>query len=94
MGINKLNFFENGISTHPTLYGENVVLRLLNKEKRVLTLDELGFPASIATKLRRITKAPQGLIVLTGPTGAGKTTTLYALLSTINATQRNIVVKV
>ena len=78
------------VSTHPTLFGENVVLRLLNKEKRVLTLDELGFPTVIAAELRRITKAPQGLIVLTGPTGAGKTTTLYALLSTIDATTRNV----
>ncbi|MES2252283.1 MAG: GspE/PulE family protein [Pseudomonadota bacterium] len=78
------------VSTHPTLYGENVVLRLLNREKRVLTLDELGFPADIAAELRRITKAPQGLIILTGPTGAGKTTTLYALLSTIDTTTRNV----
>ncbi|MDP3371877.1 MAG: ATPase, T2SS/T4P/T4SS family [Candidatus Paracaedibacteraceae bacterium] len=86
----KGNDIDIRVSTHPTLYGENVVLRLLNKEKRVLTLDELGFPKIIATELRRITKAPQGLIVLTGPTGAGKTTTLYALLSTIDAMQRNI----
>lgn len=78
------------VSTHPTLYGENVVLRLLNREKRVLTLDELGFPANIAAELRRITKAPQGLIVLTGPTGAGKTTTLYAMLSTIDTSTRNV----
>ncbi len=78
------------VSTHPTLYGENVVLRLLNREKRVLTLDELGFPTNIAAELRRITKAPQGLIVLTGPTGAGKTTTLYAMLSTIDTSTRNV----
>jgi len=78
------------VSTHPTLYGENIVLRLLNREKRVLTLGELGFPTEIATELRRITKAPQGLIILTGPTCAGKTTTLYALLSTIDATTRNV----
>ena len=78
------------VSTHPTLYGENIVLRLLNREKRVLSLDELGFPTDIASDLRRITKAPQGLIVLTGPTGAGKTTTLYALLSTIDTATRNV----
>lgn len=78
------------VSTHPTLYGENIVLRLLNREKRVLTLDELGFPTNVAAELRRITKAPQGLIVLTGPTGAGKTTTLYAMLSTIDSLTRNV----
>ena len=78
------------VSTHPTLYGENVVLRLLNREKRVLSLDELGFPTDVAAELRRITKAPQGLIVLTGPTGAGKTTTLYAMLSTIDTSTRNV----
>jgi general secretion pathway protein E/type IV pilus assembly protein PilB len=78
------------VSSHPTLYGENIVLRLLNREKRVMALDELGFSESIAAELRRVTQSPQGLIILTGPTGAGKTTTLYALLSTIDTKTRNV----
>jgi type II secretory ATPase GspE/PulE/Tfp pilus assembly ATPase PilB-like protein len=78
------------VSTHPTLYGENAVLRLLDKAKRILSLDELGFPAMLATNVRCMTKAPQGLIILTGPTGAGKTTTLYALLSAMNPESRNM----
>lgn len=78
------------VSTHPTLYGENAVLRLLDKAKRILSLDELGFPTILAADVRRMAKAPQGLIILTGPTGAGKTTTLYALLSAMNPESRNI----
>jgi type II secretory ATPase GspE/PulE/Tfp pilus assembly ATPase PilB-like protein len=78
------------VSSHPTYYGENIVLRLMNKEKRIMTLEELGFPEKLAEDLKRVSCFPQGLIILTGPTGAGKTTTLYALLSSMDSKSRNI----
>lgn len=78
------------VSTHPTFYGENVVLRLLDKAKRVLSLHELGFKQEQARLLEQLTTAPQGMIIITGPTGSGKTTTLYALLAAMDANHRNI----
>ena len=79
------------ISTMPTQYGESVVMRLLNQSGGVLTLDRLGMPAPILERLRKVIQRPSGMILVTGPTGSGKTTTLYAALEEINTTERKII---
>ncbi|MBX9963603.1 MAG: Flp pilus assembly complex ATPase component TadA [Burkholderiales bacterium] len=79
------------ISTMPTQYGESVVMRLLNQSGGVLTLDRLGMPAPILERLRKVIQRPSGMILVTGPTGSGKTTTLYAALEELNTTERKII---
>lgn len=78
------------MSTISTLFGEKVVLRLLEKEN-VYNLGELGFSDGNLEKLRKMISAPHGIILVTGPTGSGKTTTLYAILNELNSKQKNIV---
>ena len=78
------------LSTHPTIFGENIVIRLLNKDKTILTLGELGFTKAHIDYLKLASTSPQGLIILSGPTGSGKTTTLYALFSQMDFESRNI----
>ena len=78
------------MSTITTLFGEKVVLRLFEKEN-VYNLGELGFSESNLTKLRKMIQAPHGIILVTGPTGSGKTTTLYAILNELNSKEKNIV---
>ena len=78
------------ISTFPTEYGEKVVLRLLMRDKQALTLDGLGVPPALSERLRTMAKRAHGLLLVTGPTGSGKTSTLYALLHEIDARARNI----
>ncbi|MBY0280849.1 MAG: Flp pilus assembly complex ATPase component TadA [Alphaproteobacteria bacterium] len=78
------------LSTHPTIFGENIVIRLLNTDKTLLTLDELGFTKEHIDYLKHASTSPQGLIILSGPTGSGKTTTLYALFSQMDYESRNI----
>lgn len=68
------------VSTTPTIHGESVVIRLLEKPAAALGLDALGFPPSKADALKRLIAQPNGILLITGPTGSGKTTTLYALL--------------
>jgi type IV pilus assembly protein PilB len=79
------------VSTVPAFLGEKVVLRLLDKGAPVYDLDALGIAAANLTRLRRLITRPQGLFLLTGPTGSGKTTTLYAILNEINSEAVNIV---
>ncbi|HOW59553.1 MAG TPA: ATPase, T2SS/T4P/T4SS family [Candidatus Omnitrophota bacterium] len=79
------------VSTFPTLFGENVVLRLLDKRAMLPNLAELGFSKEILECFTRMIARPFGIILVTGPTGSGKTTTLYSALSKINAEQKNIV---
>ena len=79
------------ISSMPTQYGESVVMRLLNQSGGVLTLDRLGMPAPILERLRKVIQRPSGMILVTGPTGSGKTTTLYAALEELNTTERKII---
>jgi len=68
------------VSTVPTLYGESVVLRLLDRGGRPVALDELGMDPETLTRFRRLAEQPHGILLATGPTGSGKTTTLYAAL--------------
>lgn len=79
------------ISTLPTLYGETCVIRLLNNETRPRSLDQLNFWPQELAMFKQALAAPQGLILLTGPTGSGKTTTAYAGLNSINHPAINIV---
>ena len=79
------------ISTLPTQHGESVVMRLLNQSAGLLSLDNLGLPDAVAQALARTLKRPSGMVVVTGPTGSGKTTTLYAALNALNDTERKII---
>lgn len=79
------------ISTIPTAFGERVVLRLLNKSGSLLTLTELGISPPQRELLEKVTAFPNGIFLITGPTGSGKTTTLYAILSAINKPAINII---
>ena len=78
------------MSTIPSAYGERVVLRLLDKQSGQLQLEQLAMPPAVLAGFRRALHCPHGIILVTGPTGSGKTTTLYAGLSEINDTARNI----
>jgi general secretion pathway protein E len=78
------------VSTLPSRFGERVVMRILDKDESRLDLDALSMPAQTLTRLRRALGRPNGVILVTGPTGSGKTTTLYAALSLLNVPSRNI----
>ena len=78
------------VSTCPTVYGENVVLRILDKSSLTLTLDSLGFPDRELRLSKELIISPYGIILVTGPTGSGKTTTLYAALQLLNKENVNI----
>ena len=78
------------VATMPTVHGENIVMRLLDKTKSLVPLENLGFSDHNVTLLKRLIKRPEGIIVVTGPTGSGKTTTLYSILSYINTIDTNI----
>ncbi len=78
------------VSTVPVLYGEKVVLRLLDKTRVPLDLGRLGFEKAALEAFRKAIHSPYGLVFLTGPTGSGKTTTLYAALNEINTLDKNI----
>jgi MSHA biogenesis protein MshE len=79
------------ISTMPTQYGESVVMRLLNQSGGALKLDSIGMPPAMVKKFRAIVQRPNGLVLVTGPTGSGKTTTLYGALSELNTTERKLI---
>ena len=79
------------VATIPSRFGETTTLRLLDPKRGIIPLQELGFPKEIHEKLAELIHLPNGLILVTGPTGSGKTTTLYSLLSTIIGTKRNII---
>ncbi|MFH1276930.1 MAG: GspE/PulE family protein [Candidatus Eisenbacteria bacterium] len=79
------------VSTLPTVMGEKVVLRILDRSALNLKLDELGFPANVGGGWRDMVRNPDGVVLVTGPTGSGKTSTLYATLEELNSIDRNIV---
>ncbi|MCX7770293.1 MAG: ATPase, T2SS/T4P/T4SS family [Proteobacteria bacterium] len=78
------------ISTYPVLGGENAVLRILDKSQVKIGLENLGFFPDDAQWLAKIVRAPYGMVIVTGPTGSGKTTTLYSCLSIVNSVSKNI----
>ena len=84
------NEFDIRVSSMPTLHGEKIVLRLLNKNTQSVTLDDLGFTDFEHNLYKDAIKKPQGVILISGPTGSGKTTTLYATLKEINKETTNI----
>ncbi len=84
------NLVDIRVSTIPTLDGERIVLRLLDKSNHKLGLDEIGLSEDILNSFRNLIKLAHGIILLTGPTGSGKTTTLYATLNELNCEERNI----
>lgn len=79
------------VATLPTRIGEKLTLRLLDPKRGIIPLEQLGFPSEIRESLSRLIGLPHGIILVTGPTGSGKTTTLYSLLSTIIGKERNII---
>ena len=79
------------VSVLPTSHGERVVLRLLEKENRLLNLTEMGFSPDRLRTIQQLIRLTHGILLVTGPTGSGKTTTLYAALSEINAPDKNII---
>ncbi len=78
------------ISTCPTIYGEKIALRILYAEKNILSIDKLGLLQDDKNTFLHAIKKPQGMILITGPTGSGKSTTLYTLLSILNTSEKNI----
>jgi MSHA biogenesis protein MshE len=83
--------FDVRLSTMPVQYGESVVMRLLNQSAEMLSLSHIGLPDDMLKKVRKIFNLPNGLLIVTGPTGSGKTTTLYGMLSELNTPQEKII---
>jgi MSHA biogenesis protein MshE len=79
------------LSTMPTQFGESIVMRLLNQSKGALSLDAIGMPPDMLKKFRAILARPNGLVLVTGPTGSGKTTTLYGALGELNTPDRKLI---
>ncbi|MCX6717689.1 MAG: GspE/PulE family protein [Candidatus Taylorbacteria bacterium] len=78
------------VSTFPSYYGEKVVMRILDQDRGVKTLDEMGLSPRYLKMVRDAMKRPYGMILISGPTGSGKTTTLYSMLSEINKDEKNV----
>jgi general secretion pathway protein E len=79
------------VSSVPTIYGESTVLRILDKSSIVLDIEKLGFPEDTLKGFRTLIERPHGIILVTGPTGSGKTTTLYCALEKINSPEKKII---
>lgn len=79
------------ISTLPTQYGESVVMRLLNQNTGLLELPRIGMPERVLERFRHALKRPSGMVLVTGPTGSGKTTTLYAALNELNSPEKKLI---
>src|SRR5437763_14916281 len=97
-GLIKIRFNENGVpkeidfrvSCLPTLFGEKIVMRLLDKDKLMLDMTRLGFEAESLAKFEAAILRPWGMVLVTGPTGSGKTNTLYSSIAKINTPETNI----
>src|SRR5690606_18788403 len=79
------------LSTMPVQFGESVVMRILDHTDGVLPLNKVGMPAEMMERFRRTITRPHGLVLVTGPTGSGKTTTLYGALSELNRPESKII---
>ncbi len=79
------------VSTIPTIYGESIVMRILDRGSTLVVLDHLGFPEDTIKRYKELITTPYGMLLVTGPTGSGKTTTLYAALSEINSDAKKII---
>ncbi len=79
------------ISTFPTICGENIVIRILDQSTALMGLEDLGFSKDIIRQYEALIKRPHGIVLVTGPTGSGKTTTLYASLNSINSPEKKII---
>ncbi|PKO54572.1 MAG: secretion system protein E [Betaproteobacteria bacterium HGW-Betaproteobacteria-2] len=78
------------VASHPTIHGENIVLRVLDREKSIIPMDRMGLRDETLEELKLMMTRPEGIVIVTGPTGSGKTTTLYSLLSHLNTESVNI----
>src|SRR6185295_17311838 len=83
--------FDMRVSSLPTADGEKIVLRILAQDRATVSLEELGFEAELLTGFRELLHRPQGMVLVTGPTGSGKTSTLYAALNRLKSETTNIV---
>lgn len=91
MRMEKVRFVDFRISVHATNFGQDAVIRILDPLRNLLPLDKLGFPPQMLRSCYKVIDNPQGLILMTGPTGSGKSTTLYSMLSYLNRTEKKIV---
>ncbi len=78
------------VASHPTTHGENIVLRILDRQKGIVPIEQIGLDESALHTLRALMAKPEGIVLVTGPTGSGKTTTLYSILSHVNTESVNI----
>ncbi len=78
------------VATQPTIHGENIVMRILDKKQSLVPIEELGLSKHNQHILKKLLQRPEGIIIVTGPTGSGKTTTLYSILGHINSIEQNI----
>ena len=85
-----INQVDLRLSTHPTIYGENIVIRILNKNNYNLNIESLGFNEDDIYYFKKIIKLNQGIIIFCGPTGSGKTTSIYSLMELIDKKSRNV----
>lgn len=83
--------FDVRLSSIPSQHGESVVMRLLNQSADLIKLEQMGIPTQMLTEIRRIMSLPHGLLLITGPTGSGKTTTLYGMLNELNTQDVKII---
>ncbi|MDD2717397.1 MAG: ATPase, T2SS/T4P/T4SS family [Candidatus Wallbacteria bacterium] len=79
------------VSVMPGIYGENAVIRILDNSHRFVDLEKLGFSEELVKILKNVTQSPQGICLVTGPTGSGKTSTLYSLLKQVNSKERKVI---
>jgi len=78
------------VSSFPTIYGENIVIRILDRSNVLMNMNQLGLEETILNVLKEVVESPNGVVLVTGPTGSGKTSTLYSFLATINSKDRNV----
>jgi len=88
---NKQHYFDIRVSVFPSVNGEVVVMRILNRENALMTIDGLGMDADSLEKLHEVLLTSYGMMLITGPTGSGKTTTLYSIMSELRSDEKNII---